>query len=530
MIKIGFMGGAEDIGRSMTYVEYNGTAVLFDCGMDFPQELTNFGVNRVVSYGSYIKNNLDKVKGIFITHLHEDHIGGIRRFTEKFNIPIYTDLLTGKYLRQKKSLKDTVKIIEFKNDVKIDIENISIRPFATTHSSVSSFGFEIFTKQGNVILTGDFKLGNSKENAEKEVEKWNVKSSPLILICESTNSSKEGFSTHENDIFDNLKQIIHDHRNKLLVIGTFASNIHRLKNIIKISQNINKPIFVVGRNMEFTVKFLVENGLIEPTNIQYLEESNNMMIKKDSLVLSTGCQGELGGGLYKIIDKLNYIEDKTILFSSSVIPGNEKSVNKLKVALLKNGYKYIENKELYHTSGHAHQGELKTLISSLKPKYFIPVHGDFIAQHNNKLNAISSGVMEENIILPENNSLLKFTRKDIEISPIYDSLEYITNYGVVSEKFIENKRNIGMNGVFIYVIKGKHIDFSVLGIPERCKAYRIGQSFVDYYQNNVSNKNLSKKKLIQICEEYLKGEFKSDKQLPVINIITFKKQKNKKGE
>lgn len=529
MIKIGFMGGAEDIGRSMLYFEYNGTAILVDSGMDFPQELSNFGVNRIVSYGSYIKNNLEKIKGIFITHIHEDHIGGLRRFTEKFNIPIYAEKLSCCYLRQKKSLKDSIKILEIKANERIKFDTFTVRPIETEHSSITSFAYEIFTRQGNVVISGDFKLGNSKEDALKGALKWGIKTPPEILICESTNSHKEGYSTHESDIVPNFRKLIHEYRNKFLVIGTFASNMHRIKNIIEIAQEINKPILAVGKNMEFAVQFLVENGLVKPDNIKYHEDSKDIP-KSNTLVLSTGCQGELGGGLYKIIDSFAQIENKTVLFSSSIIPGNEKNVNKLKAMLLKNGYAYIEDTKLYHTSGHAHKDELITLIETLKPKYFIPVHGDYIAQYNNKLNAISCGVDEERIIIPENNTLLKFRRGEVNISKIYDSLEYITNYGVVSEKFIENKKLIGMNGVFVYAIKGKHIEFSAIGLPERCKAYRIGQSFVQFYQKNIPNKNLGKKKLTAICEEYLKSEFKNEKQIPLINIISFKKQRYKKGE
>lgn len=527
MIKIGFMGGAEDIGRSMLYLEYNGTAILVDSGMDFPQELSNFGVNRIVSYGSYIKNNLDKIKGIFITHIHEDHIGGLRRFTEKFNIPIYAERLSCLYIKSKKILKDSVKMIEIKPNSMISIDNISIRPFSTEHSSVTSLGFEIFTREGNVVITGDFKLGNSREDALLGVSKWNITKEPKILICESTNAFKDGFSTHEEDILPNLEKLIYEYRNKFLAIGTFASNMKRISNIISYAQKINKPILALGRNMEFTINFLVEQGLVSGENIKYFENFSGM-VKKDTLVLSTGCQGEPTGGLYKLISNFDYIQDKTVLFSSSVIPGNEKEVNKLKAMLLKNNFSYIEDKHLYHTSGHAYRDEIRCLIESIKPKFFIPVHGDYIAQTANKVNAIESGVSEDSIIIPENNVLFKFKKEGVESSPIYDTLEYITNYGVVNERFIDNKRLMGMNGVFTYVINGRTAYFEAIGVPERCKSYKIGQSFVDFFESELANRNLGKKNLKKACEEFLNVEFKNEKQLPLINIIILKK--NKRGE
>ena len=196
MYKIGLMGGADEIGRSMIYIEYNKKAIVVDCGMEFPDDLSSFGVNKIVSYGSYIKNNLKKVSGLFITHLHEDHIGGVRRFLEKFNVPIYAEPLTCEFLKMKHSFKNSVRLIPIQNNEKISIGGMTIRPFEVEHSTIKAFGYEIFSKFGNIVLTGDFKLGNSKADAIQNLEKWGLTKKPLALIMESTNSNSEGFSTH----------------------------------------------------------------------------------------------------------------------------------------------------------------------------------------------------------------------------------------------------------------------------------------------------------------------------------------------
>ena len=519
MYKIGLIGGADEIGRSMIYIEYNKSAIVVDCGMEFPDDLSMFGVNRIVSYGSYIKNNLSKVKGLFITHMHEDHIGGIRRFLEKFNVPIYAEPLTCEFLKMKHSFKDSVSLIPVKANSIIKMGQMSIRPFEVEHSTLKAFGYEIMSKFGNIVLTGDFKLGNSITDTMDNVKKWGITESPLALIVESTNANREGFCKHESDIIDNIETLIRKHKNDLLIITTFASNMNRLKNIIEVTQKNNQDIFVIGRSMEIAVEFLLSQELISKSRICILSDNEKRTIPDKGLILSTGCQGEPQGGMYKLIKKLENKENKFVLFSSSVIPGNEKQVNSLKISLLKNNFKYIEGSDLYHTSGHGRKEEIKCLITSLKPKYVIPVHGDYIQQTANKENAIICGVKEENIILAENNSVIKLKKDRFEVDSIIDGLEYITNNGIVKESLIETKKTIARNGVFIYAINGRYIKYSSIGIPDNCKLNRVGRTFVQTFLQSFSGSTIDKKFFKDECEAYLLEQMKNDNCIPHIEVI-----------
>lgn len=519
MYKIGLIGGADEIGRSMIYIEYNKTAIVVDCGMEFPDDLSMFGVNRIVSFGSYIKNNLSKVKGLFITHMHEDHIGGIRRFLEKFNVPIYAESLTCEFLKLKHAFKESTPLIPIKNNELIQMGPITIRPFEVEHSTIKAFGYEIISKYGNIVLTGDFKLGNSLVDTMENIKKWGIKESPLALLVESTNANKEGFCLHESDIIDNIETLVRKHKDDLLIISTFASNMTRLKNIIDVAQRNTQDIFVIGRNMEIAVSFLIQQQLVPKSRINFLNDDSKGSVPDNALILSTGCQGETQGGLYKLMEKLKDKENKYVLFSSSVIPGNERSVNNLKISLLKNNFKYIEGADLYHTSGHGRKEEIKCLITSLKPKYVIPVHGDYIQQVANKENAITCGIEENNIILTENNSVLKLKKDRYEVDNIIDGLEYITNNGIVKESLIETKKVMARNGVFIYSINGRYIKYSSIGIPDNCKLNRIGRTFVQTFLQSFNGSTVDKKHFKEECEAYLIEELKNENNLPYIEVV-----------
>lgn len=484
-------------------------------------ELCNLGVNRIVSYGSYIKDNINKIQGLLITHIHEDHIGGLRRFLEKFNLPIYASEFTYEFLKHRKIIKDSTVHIPIKDNEVLSFCSFSVRPFSVEHSALKSFGFEIMSEEGNLVITGDFKLGNSKSDAIKNLNNLNLTKNPLALLIESTNSNVEGYSLHEEDLIDNFKKIIYDYKDKLLIIATFASNMERLKNLINISQSIGKDIFVVGKSMETAISFLIDKNYISNSKIKFIENEIKY-IPNNALVLSTGCQGEEFAGIYRLI---KYFKDtdieKTVLFSSSIIPGNELKVNSLKISLLKNNFKYIDDSSSYHTSGHAKQEELKLIMKYLNPKYVIPVHGDYIQQLANKENALSVGITDDRIVLPENNSILKFKKDTVVVDVLTDSLEYITYNGVVKETFIRDKKALAKNGLIVYIINNRNIKFLSVGIPCNCKLNRISKMFAEKYLETNDCKRINKHAFKEACEEYLLKEMKNEYSIPLIKVIYY---------
>ena len=517
MYKIGIMGGADDIGRSMLYIEYKNKAIVVDCGMEFPDELSSFGVNKIVSYGEYIKNNLHKIAGLFITHMHEDHIGGVRRFLEKYDKPIYAEPITCEFLKLKNSYNERAEFIPIKNNNIISLGPFSIRPFEVEHSTIKAFGYEIISDYGNLVISGDFKLGHSTEDAKERIKSWGIKEKPLGLLIESTNSDEDGFSIHEEDIIKNIEKLIKKYSEEIFIITTFSSNMERLKNIIQSAQDNQRDIFILGRNMEIATLFLIEQEIISKSRINFLSE-DKCKVPDNALILTTGCQGEPHGGLQKLIEKLKDKEKKTVLFSSSIIPGNEDRVTNLKIKLLRNGFEYIEGNKEYHASGHARRDELKIVMEVLQPQYVIPVHGNYIKQIANKQNAIEVGVEEERVILVENNQLIKLGKEAYIVEDIEDSLEYITSNGISSLEHIENRRTIGRNGAFIYSIRGRYIKFSSIGIPENCRVSRVGRSFVREYLCELKASTIEEEHFREECYKYMTELLRGEHNIPYIHI------------
>lgn len=517
MLNIGFIGGADSIGKSLTYLEFNNEAIIVDAGMQFPDELESFGVSKIVPNGIFLRKNIKKIKGLFITHLHEDHIGGIKRFLEKFNVPVYADILTIDYIKTKNKINSEVTFIPIYNNQYVNFNYLQINPFKVEHSVLYAFGFDIHTPYGNIVISGDYKLGKNLTEIKTNLSKLHIKKKPFIFISESTNADEDGCTQGEEDILSNFQKVIKN-TNGILVIATFASNMPRVKNIINLCEKLGRPVYIMGKSLEIAVNFLYTHSYISKNKINFISDDNKTAISKNAVILSTGCQGEKNAGLYKLINILKKNINKNVLFSSSIIPGNENSINEIKCELLRNNFKIIENENLYHVSGHAKKVEIKEFIKYLNPKYFIPVHGDYIKLINNRKNALECGVSKNNIIIPENDCLVKFKRNGFEKIILKDKNEYISNHGVEDDTLLNARKAMASNGIFFFLINKGELLVNAFGILPSCRIVQMLYRFKNKFIMKSKDKIITEKALKEEVEKYFSQEIKNNK-MPYVKIL-----------
>lgn len=517
MIKIALLGGADEIGSSMYYIEFNGEAVVIDAGDSFSGELSLLGVEKIKPSDIFIKQNLSKIKGIFLTHIHEDHCGQVMRLAKEYGIAVYGGRISLDYIKNKGEVKYD-NLHEIDNNKIVKFYRIAMRPFSVEHSVLDSYGYEIKTPCGRIICSGDYKLGKDKSSVSSSIKKIGIKPDVFMFISESTNADKEGFSSSEEDIVENIRKRIKDTANGILIITSFASNMARLQNIIKICQNEKRKVYVFGRSMEYSVNFLIRNHLISSFNVRVLNDTGGIKyIKHHDVLLTTGSQGESNSGIFKIYNKFDKLKDKYVMFSSSIIPGNEKSIRQLKVLLIKSGFEIFDNSNL-HASGHCCREEIKLFIDALKPKYFIPVHGDYIKLKANARNAEESNVNKDNIILGVNGSVICFKDNKFTLHNTENNTEYLSAKGELLDLDCINERKlIASRGIINFYIMKNKMYYNSVGISKKgqwqYQLYNFKKYINDKY-DYVSYKIL--KKEIDVA---LKPKINDKMIFPYINIL-----------
>ncbi|HRZ30459.1 MAG TPA: ribonuclease J, partial [Candidatus Paceibacterota bacterium] len=385
-IRIIPLGGVEEVGKNMTMIEYGNDIVVIDAGFLLPGEEAP-GVDYIIPDTTYLEERKSKIRGLLVTHGHLDHIGGIPYLMEKIgNPPIYTSLLTAVMIKKRQEefphvARLNIQVVNPKDKIKLG--NLAVRFFATTHTIPDSIGIIVETPYGNIIVTGDIKLEH--ENGKiKEIENAAYKKlgeeKNLFLIAESTNVEKPGFSFSEKEVQQNLKKIISEVPGRV-IIGTFASLFERVIAIIEACEELGKKVAVEGRAMKTNIEIAKELGYLKVNKAAFIssEDIENYPDNK-IVVLATGAQGDEYAALMRIAQKghrtVKLRKGDTILLSSSVIPGNEKAVQKLKDNLSRQGAKIVHYGIAdVHSSGHAYQGELEWIQRMLKPQFFMPVHG-----------------------------------------------------------------------------------------------------------------------------------------------------------
>jgi ribonuclease J len=388
-IRIIPLGGVEEIGRNMTAVEIGNDIIVIDAGFAFKDESTP-GIDYILPNTKYLEERKAKIRGIIITHGHLDHIGGIPYIMDRIgNPPMYTRNLTAIMIKKRQTEFPhlppiDMRIVE-KND-RIKMGNTYVRFFAVTHTIPDSMGIIIESPYGLIVTPGDYKLSHVEgKPIEEEEESYSVfdKEKVLLMFSDSTNVENPGFSTPEKLVHENLDEIIKSIKGRL-IIGTFASQLERVVAIIKSAEKYGKKIILEGRSMKTNVEIAQMAGILEVKKDTIVSSTEIDRVPPDRIViLATGAQGEDFAALMRMATKahknIHINKRDTILLSSSVIPGNEKTVQKLKDNIARQGAKIItyRTSDVYiHSTGHGNRGELEWLHKKVKPKFFIPVHGN----------------------------------------------------------------------------------------------------------------------------------------------------------
>ena len=459
------LGGLGEIGKNMYCIEYLNQIFIVDCGLLFPDERL-LGIDAIVPDFTYLKENENKIVGLFITHGHEDHIGGIPYLLQQVKIKkIYASGVAVELIQDKLSeiALDKPNIIEYKSNHKFKFNDITVSFIRMTHSIPDAFAICFHTPYGNIIHSGDFKFDFTPLGPATEYDKLTRLSDEgvLCLLADSTNALVEGFTISERKVYSSLRDIF-DHIEGRALIATFASNLYRVQQIIDISIKFKRHVAVFGRSMEKTIEIGQNAGLIKAKKDTFItaDQINNYPPNQVT-ILCTGSQGEplaalsrIANGTHKFIKT---IPGDTVIFSSSPIPGNNAGVNKTINQLFRNGVNVITNSPLtdVHTSGHAASGELKLMQSLVKPKHFIPIHGEYRMLVAHMAIAMECGCRPDNIYVIDNGTVVAFSDEGARIAgSVHTGLTYIdgTIVGDLNSAIIKERRILSEDGMVSIVV------------------------------------------------------------------------------
>ncbi|WP_448900840.1 ribonuclease J [Eubacterium sp.] len=464
-VRISFLGGMNEIGKNMTLYEYKSDMFIVDCGLAFPTaELP--GVDLVIPDFTHVINNQERIRGIIVTHGHEDHIGGLAYLLKQVNIPVYATKLTIGLIKGKleeHGLLNKVKLVEIKPRDNITLGSFNIELIHVNHSIPDAVGLAIRCPAGIIIQTGDFKIDTTPVDGDMiDLPRFAEygKKGVLALLSDSTNAERPGCTMSEKNVGESFELLFRKAKNKRIIVATFASNIHRVQQIIDVANARGRKVAVIGRSLENLVKVGEELG--------YLNVPKNILIPIDTIknypddklvIITTGSQGEPMSALTKMAfgehRKVTITPNDYVIISATPIPGNEKMVGGVVNALMKRGVEVIYEK-MYevHASGHACQEDLKLMIGLVKPKYFIPVHGEQKHLMKHAQLAKAMGIDEKNIYIAEIGETIELTDSYIKkVGTVPSGDVYVDGLGVgdVGNVVLNDRKRLSQDGLIIVV-------------------------------------------------------------------------------
>lgn len=465
-ISIFALGGVNEIGKNMYVLESEEDIIVIDCGSKFPNE-SLLGIDLIIQDISYLQENQEKLKALIVTHGHEDHTGGIPYFLKQLNVPIYaTNLTLGLIelkLKEHGLLRQT-KLFMIDSESELTFGTIRTTFFKTSHSIPDCLGIAFHTSQGTIVHTGDFKFDwTPVDKHGPDIHKMAAlgENGVLLLLSESTNAERPGSTPSERLVGDHIEEAFR-HAPRKVFISTFASNVHRIQQIVDAAIKTNRKLVLLGRSMVNVVSVSIERGYLEVPEGMIIEANEvNAMDPEKVVILCTGSQGEPMAALSRLSSsnfrQVEVLPEDTVILAAGPIPGNERSISQIVDNLFQLGARVIYGSGSVtglHVSGHACQEELKLMLTLMKPKYFIPIHGEYRMLHQHRLLAESVGVENEHIFIVNNGDVVDITNQEaIQTRSVDAGNVFVDGIGIgdVGEIILRDRKLLSEDGMLVIV-------------------------------------------------------------------------------
>ena len=465
-IKVSFLGGLNEVGKNMTLFEYGEDMFLVDCGLAFPDQ-DMLGVDLVLPDFTYVERNADRIRGIVITHGHEDHIGGLPYLLKVLNVPVYGTKLTIGLIQGKlreHGLLNSASLNVIKPGDVITLGDFTVEAIHVNHSIPDALGLAIRCEGGTIVHTGDFKIDTTPIDGGMmdlgrlaEIGQEGV----LCLMSDSTNAERPGFTESERKVGESFETLFRKAGNNRIIVATFSSNIHRVQQIMNVAASLGRKVALVGRSLENVVSISAELGYLNiPEGIVIDINMINRYPADKLVIITTGSQGEPMSALTRMAfsdhRKVEIHPNDYVIISATPIPGNEKTVSRVVNELMKLGADVVYEK-MYevHVSGHACQEELKMIMGIVKPKYFIPVHGELKHLRKHAGLALSMGIPKENILIADNGRVAEISKKALRCtSTVPAGRVFVDGYGVgdVGSVVLRDRKHLAQDGLVIVAV------------------------------------------------------------------------------
>lgn len=472
------LGGLDEIGKNITVLEYGKDMIAVDCGVGFPDE-DMYGVDLVIPDFTYLVQNAKKLRGLFITHGHEDHIGSIPYCMQQVNCPIHATAMTCGLVKLKLEehrIADKVRLINHKPGDVVKAGCFSVEFIHVNHSIADAVAFAIHTPVGTVVMTGDFKIDPTAKDGMLDLTRLGELGNEgvLALLCDSTNAERPGYTPSENTVAEGLDRQFKN-CDQRIIVTTFASNMHRIQAVLATAHRYGRKVAVSGRSMENMLKVAQELGYLKVPSGTIVDLAATKSLPKNKIVIvSTGSQGENMSALYRMAFSSHKLVDiqagDRIIISASAIPGNEKAVSRIINELYRKGAEVVyEKSEGLHVSGHACQEELKIIHALTRPRFFIPVHGEQRhLQIHGKL-AVQMGTAPKNICIAEIGTVIELTKKSMKVAGTVPAGKVFvdgTGVGDVGSVVLRDRKHLAQDGMIVVCVSLSSQDGAVVTGPD----------------------------------------------------------------